>query len=226
MRFSRWIIGLFASPIGVFALAALDSTLFFSLPLGIDAAVVLLSARLKSTAWVVPLLATAGSVVGAWLTFWMGAKIGEKGLDRFVDGKRLEKVQKKIEDSGAIALAALDLIPPPFPFTAFVLAAGALEVHAALFFVTLALVRLLRFGIEAALAVTYGRRILQWMDSPIFHDIVLFFMVIAFVLTTVSIIKLVKSTRTSGRRSARRAPASAARRHRHRPARRASRLRT
>lgn len=205
--FSRWIIGLFATPLGVLVLAALDSTLFFSLPFGIDAAVVLLSARLKSTAWVVPLLATSGSVAGAWLTFWMGEKIGEQGLDRFVDPKRLEKVHRKIEQNGAIALAALDLIPPPFPFTAFVLAAGALEVNTVLFFVTLAIVRMIRFGIEAALAVIYGRRILQWMDSPIFHDIVFFFMLLAFVLTALSIIKLVKSTKTSGRRSARRAPA-------------------
>jgi len=207
MRFSRWIIGLFASPLGVFALAALDSTLFFSLPLGIDAAVVLLSARLKSSAWIVPVLATGGSIVGAWLTFWMGEKIGEKGLDRFVDPKRLEKVHKKIEESGAIALAALDLIPPPFPFTAFVLAAGALEVNTVLFFATLAVVRMIRFGAEAALAVRYGRRILQWMDSPIFHDIVLFFMILAFILTALSIMKLLRSTKTSGRRSARRAPA-------------------
>ena len=36
--FSRWIIGLFASPAGVVVLAALDSTVFFTLPLGIDAA--------------------------------------------------------------------------------------------------------------------------------------------------------------------------------------------
>ena len=36
--FSRWILVLFASPIGVVALAFLDSTLFFSLPFGIDAA--------------------------------------------------------------------------------------------------------------------------------------------------------------------------------------------
>ena len=76
--FSRWVIGLCATPIGVVVLAALDSTLFFSLPLGIDAVVVLLSARLKELAWIVPLLATAGSLAGAWLTFWMGRKIGEK----------------------------------------------------------------------------------------------------------------------------------------------------
>ena len=70
--FSHWMLGLFASPFGVFALAFLDSTLFFSLPFGIDAVVIILAARLRESWWVVPLLATAGSVAGAALTFWMG----------------------------------------------------------------------------------------------------------------------------------------------------------
>jgi hypothetical protein len=35
--FSHWIITLFATPLGVLVLAALDSTLFLSLPFGIDA---------------------------------------------------------------------------------------------------------------------------------------------------------------------------------------------
>jgi membrane protein YqaA with SNARE-associated domain len=208
--FSHWFIALCATPIGVLVLAGLDSTIFFSLPLGIDTAVVLLSARLHATAWIVPLLATGGSIGGAWLTFWMGKKIGEKGLDRFVDGRRLEKVQRKIDESGAIALAVLDLIPPPFPFTAFVLAAGALDVDATLFFVTLAIVRLIRFGAEAALAVTYGKSILGWMESDLFHDIVFGFMILAFVLTAILLVKLIRSSRgarTSGRRRAHRAPA-------------------
>jgi membrane protein YqaA with SNARE-associated domain len=205
--FSKWIVTLFASPLGVVALAALDSTLFFSLPFGIDGAVIILSARLHDFAWTVPLMATAGSIAGAWLTFWMGNLIGEKGLDRYVAPKRLKKVRQKIRARGAVALAILDLIPPPFPFTPFVLAAGALEVNASMFFITLAVCRLIRFGIEAALAVAYGRRILAWLDSDLFHDVVSFFIVTAGVLTVVSIVRLIRSTRTSGRQSARRAPA-------------------
>src|SRR5438067_6744436 len=189
--FSRWIIGLFASPAGVVVLAALDSTLFRWLPFGIDAAVILLAAQLKQFAWVVPLLATAGSIAGAWLTFWMGNKIGEKGLDRYVAPNRLRRVRATVRKSGAVALAVLDLIPPPFPFTPFVLAAGALEVRAKVFFATLTVCRLLRFGLEAALAVVYGRAILSWLDSDLFHGIVLACIALATVLTTFSIVKIV-----------------------------------
>jgi membrane protein YqaA with SNARE-associated domain len=193
--FSHWIIALCASPAGVIVLAALDSTLFFSLPFGIDAAVIILAARSGTLWWLVPLLATAGSLAGAALTFWMGVKIGEQGLERWVSPPRLARVRARVRESGAIALAVLDLIPPPFPFTPFVLAAGALEVDTRTFFVTLTTCRVLRFGLEAAFALVYGGRILTWLDSDLFHTVVLFFVIIAIALTLVSLAQIVRATR-------------------------------
>jgi membrane protein YqaA with SNARE-associated domain len=199
--FSRWTIALFTSPAGIVVLAALDSTLFFSLPFGIDAVVIILAARLGHSAWIVPLLATGGSIVGAALTFWMGIKIGEKGLDRYLPPRRLKKIRQRVRNRGAIALAVLDLIPPPFPFTPFVLAAGALEVRATTFFVTLVVCRMLRFGGEALLAAFYGPQILVWLDSDIFHDIVSGFIVLALALAVVSMIRIIRSTRATRRRA-------------------------
>jgi membrane protein YqaA with SNARE-associated domain len=199
---SQWLISIFTSPLGVVVLGALDSTLFFSLPFGIDAAVIILSARLGSLAWTVPLLATAGSIAGAALTFWMGVMIGENGLDRYVPARRLERIRARIRVSGAVALAILDLIPPPFPFTPFVLAAGALEVKASMFFITLTVCRVVRFGIEAALAQRYGRRVIAIMDSDLFQDVVIFLMIVAFALTALSIIRLVRSSRPAKRAAA------------------------
>jgi membrane protein YqaA with SNARE-associated domain len=191
---SRHLVTLFASPLGVFVLAALDSSLLFSLPFGIDAVVIIVAARLPA-AWLVPLLAAAGSVTGAGLTFWLGVKIGEQGLERYVPPKRLDKIRKRIQESGAIALASLSLIPPPFPFTPFVLAAGALEVRTGTFFTTLAVCRIIRFGIEAVLAVRYGRRILRWLDSPSFQDIVAGCVVLTVILTILSIARIIRSTK-------------------------------
>jgi membrane protein YqaA with SNARE-associated domain len=194
--FSRWIIALCATPLGVTVLAALDSTLFFSLPFGIDGAVIILAARLRELWWIVPILATAGSIGGAALTFWMGRKIGDHGLERWIDARRLQKVRRRIRESGAIALAVLDLIPPPFPFTPFVLAAGALAVDMRMFFVTLTLCRLFRFGLEAALAVVYGRAIVGWLESELFQDIVFACIALAALLTVLSVVKLIRSSRT------------------------------
>jgi len=192
---SHWIIALCISPAGVVVLAALDSTLFFSLPFGIDAAVIILAARMRELWWLVPLLATAGSVAGAALTFWMGVKIGEQGLERWVPRKRLTAIRARVHEKGAIALAVLDLIPPPFPFTPFVLAAGALDVTPRTFFVTLTVCRLLRFGLEAALALVYGNRIMGWLESDLFHDIVTGFIAIAIALTVFSLVQVVRATR-------------------------------
>jgi membrane protein YqaA with SNARE-associated domain len=191
--FSQWIIALWATPAGVVVLAALDSTFFFYLPLGIDAAIVFLAARIKSW-WIVPLLATMGSIAGAALTFWIGMKVGEKGLDRYIPPNRLDRIRSRIRNSGAVAIAVLTLIPPPFPFTALILAAGALEVKRTTFFVMLAVFRLIRFATEAALAARYGRQILSWLDSVLFQQIVVFFIGVAIVLTALSIVRLARST--------------------------------
>lgn len=193
------IIGLVGSPIGIVLLAALDSTVFFSLPGGIDAAVVLLTVRRHVTWWLVILLATAGSVGGAALTFWMGVKIGEHRLDRYISPKRLARIRRKVRTAGAVRLAVLDLIPPPFPFTPFILAAGALDADAATFFGTLTACRLLRFGAEALLAVFYGPRLLAWLDSDTLHNILLGGSVLGVALTTASITKFLRSSRLSRR---------------------------
>ena len=83
--------------------------------------------RSKTMMLVAPVLAIAGGTVGAALTFWMGRVIGEKGLERHVPEKRLKKLRRRIRESGAVTLAVLDLVPPPFPSTLMVLAAGALK---------------------------------------------------------------------------------------------------
>jgi membrane protein YqaA with SNARE-associated domain len=55
---------------------------FFFLPFGNDAAIVYLVARDPNRVWLLPLMATAGSVTGGALTYWIGARAGEAGLPR------------------------------------------------------------------------------------------------------------------------------------------------
>jgi len=193
---SGWIVAFIASPFGIVVLAALDSTILFAFPGGIDTAVVILAARGGVFPWLAALLATAGSIGGAALTYWMGVKIGDLGLERYITASRLARIRRKVHSAGAIEMAVLDLIPPPFPFTPFILAAGALEVDVVMFFVTLAACRLLRFGIEALLAAIYGRALLKWFESDIFHDIVIALSVLGLALTGVSIAKLFISSRS------------------------------
>jgi len=181
---------------GAFLMAALDTSMLFFLPFGIDALVIYLAARNSDAFWVYPLLATAGSLVGAALTYGIGRTAGEAGLKRLVSEKRLERLQKRVRDGGAVTLAIPALLPPPFPLTPFILTCGALAVNAWRFFATFTAVRLLRFGAEGMLAHLYGRRVLSVLRSDTFQLVVVGFAVIAVGGTIASGVVLWRSTRS------------------------------
>ena len=201
----RSFLGYFLTPGGLVAMAALDSSLVFFLPLGIDFALIIVTARRPELFWAYSLLATAGSVAGAAVTFWIGHMIGSPGLARLIKPPRLEGVRNRVSRSAAVGVAALALIPPPFPFTGFVLASGALGVNPWTFFATLAGARLARFLVEAGLAALYGSRILVWMKSTTFEVVVGALIAVTLVGTAVSAVALYRSTRAErgvGERSA------------------------
>ncbi len=187
--------GFFLTWWGAYLLALLDATMVFFLPLGIDALVIYLSARHGMFFWLYPLLATAGSLTGAAITYWIGKKGGEIGLERFVPPRRLERLRTRVQKQGAVAMAFAALLPPPFPLTPFVLTCGALEVNRRIFFGTFAVMRLIRFGSEAALARFYGRGVLRMLESDQFQTVVIGFIVVAVIGTIVSAVMLWRSTR-------------------------------
>ena len=84
---------------GAFLMAALDTSLLFFLPFGIDALVIYLAARDRDLFWMYPLLATAGSIAGAALTYSIGRALGDVGLKRVVSERRLARLQKRVRDS-------------------------------------------------------------------------------------------------------------------------------
>lgn len=188
-------LGYFLTPAGVLLMGVLDSSLVFFLPLGIDFVVILLAARKPELFWLYALLATMGSVIGSALTFWLGRKVGEVGLERLIKPSRLKRVQERVGQSAAVTVGALAIIPPPFPFTAFVLTSGACKVNAWTFLVTLAGVRALRFGAESGLAAYYGRGIIAWMKSPTFTVVVGIMTGMAIVGTLISAVAVYRSTK-------------------------------
>jgi hypothetical protein len=108
---------------------------------------------------------------------------------------RLKRIQERVGRSAAVTVATLGIIPPPFPFTAFVLTSGAWHLNAWTFFVTLAGVRALRFAAEGGLAAHYGRGILGWMDSTTFTVTVGIMTAIAITGTVVSGVAVYRATR-------------------------------
>ena len=104
-------LGYFLTIPGIVLMGVLDASMVFFLPLGIDFIVILMTARKPEWFWLYALLATLGSVIGAAGTYWIGRKVGEKGLTRFVSPRRLKRVEARVS-RGSVVVAGLALIPP------------------------------------------------------------------------------------------------------------------
>jgi membrane protein YqaA with SNARE-associated domain len=156
--------------------------------------IILLVARNSESFWLYPAIAVAGSASGTAFTYWIGRKIGDVGLKRFLPHRRVERVRQRLKNKGAFAAGALAIAPPPFPFTGIVLAAGALEVKFLRFIGTASLTRVIRYGAETWLARRYGESIIGW-DSRIFKVLVGGFISIAVLGTTFGLYQALKSRR-------------------------------
>ena len=189
------VFGALLSGWGLWLMAALDSSMIFFMPLAVDIAVIILASRSHKLFWIYPFLASGGSLCGAAVTYYIGLRLGEPGLEHFVSRDRLTDVRNRIEEKGAVALAVLDLVPPPFPFTACILAAGALDVSIPIFFITLFLVRVFRFGTEAVLAYFYGQHIITWLQSSTFEYIGISLVALAVLGTAITTVQLIRRTR-------------------------------
>jgi membrane protein YqaA with SNARE-associated domain len=166
-----------AGSLGLLTVGVLDSS-FLMLPLGNDFLLLGLAARYHDRVPLYVVAATLGSVLGVWLTLWLS----RKGGDRLVKGRRSRTwkyVEKQMKEKGGWALTIGSLMPPPFPFTVFVAAAGALKVPLKKALSFIAAGRLLRFTIEGVLAIYYGRWILSFAQSAAFRNVAITMLVIA-----------------------------------------------
>jgi membrane protein YqaA with SNARE-associated domain len=133
--------------------------------LGLDTLVVVLAANYGEIFWIFPLLATAASLVGATVAYWIGRTAGYERLPTLVPARHLERVKRHLSAAGAGALGTAAVMPPPFPLTAFVLVCGALDVDRRRFFAVFGVMRLIRFSTGALLARHYGGGLLQIVDA-------------------------------------------------------------
>jgi len=192
---TRWIfrffrrLGLF----GLFLMSTLDSS-FLVLPFGNDLLLIaLVSANRNSLIWIAYVLVSAlGSVVGVLIVDVIMRKAGEKGLERFVSAKKVETLKAKLENKSGITVFIATLIPPPFPFTPVVMTASALQSPRIKMLTAVFLGRLIRFGIEAVLALYLGRQMIAFLNSDVVTYFVYGLIGLAIVLSTLSLLRWLK----------------------------------
>ncbi|HEV2493938.1 MAG TPA: VTT domain-containing protein [Terriglobia bacterium] len=142
---------------GLFVLAVVDSTPIPTFA-GPDILTAILAARQREPWYYYAAVATAGSVLGAYLTFRMARKAGLDYLSSKFGPRRVSRLLEYFERWGAGALAVSTAVPLPFPTSAFFAAAGVLDYPLRTFIVVVTLGRAARYGAIAVIAFHYGRR--------------------------------------------------------------------
>ena len=178
---------------GLLLMSALDSS-FLVLPFGNDLLLIaLVSSNREGPMWIAYVLVSAiGSVIGVFVIDLLMRKTGEKGLERFLSKKRIEQVKSKIENKAFLTVFLATLVPPPFPFTPAVMTASALQLPKAKLLGAVFVGRLVRFGVEAILALYFGRQVIAFINSDVVSYIVYGLIAIAIVLSTLSLMRWLK----------------------------------
>jgi membrane protein YqaA with SNARE-associated domain len=182
-----------AGGLGLLTLGVIDSSPLV-IPLGNDLLVLALSARYHDRMPYYVLMATAGSLIGCLGTDWISRK-SEGGLKKFVSGKQLALIRKYVEKRAGTTLVVASLLPPPFPFTAVVAAAAAFRYPRSKLLGFVGAGRLVRFAIEGALAIYYGRWIIEQAKSPWLEHVMIALIVISIGASAISIYRWKQSDR-------------------------------
>jgi membrane protein YqaA with SNARE-associated domain len=127
-----------------------------------DVLTIWLAARHREPWFYYALMATLGAVIGGYITYSLARKGGKQAMELKLSKKRATQVTEAFERWGFFAVAIPALLPPPFPFVPFLLAAGAMQYSPKKFLAALALGRGIRYFVAAALGFVYGRHILRF----------------------------------------------------------------
>ena len=158
----RWLFHL--GGLGLIPLGLLDSSVI-PLPGTMDVAMIVLSARQEQLWLYYALMATAGSVIGGFVTYRLARKGGKEALERRFSRRKVDKVCKIFGRWGFGAIAIPALLPPPIPMVPFLFAAGAMQYPVRRFLAALTLSRISRYLVLAYLAARYGRQIMAFISE-------------------------------------------------------------
>jgi len=146
---------------GLFLISFLDSSVL-SFPIINDLLLIELSIEHPLRMPLYALMASAGSVLGCVLLYFIARKGGEAFFQQKA-GERAAAIRRWVETNGFGGMLLAALLPPPTPFKVFVFAAGVFEVPLWSFTAAITLARLIRYFGVGYLAVRYGNEALPYL---------------------------------------------------------------
>jgi membrane protein YqaA with SNARE-associated domain len=168
-----WIFRLGAP--GLIVVGLIDNSVI-PIPGGMDAFVILLAAHHREWWLYYALFATAGAMLGGYVTYRLARKGGKETLEKKIGKRRSGKVYKRFEKGGFSTVLIGSLLPPPFPLVPVLMAAGVLQYPPKKFLTALGTGRAIRFVALAFLGRTYGTAIVGWFGQyykPVLYALIL-----------------------------------------------------
>lgn len=163
-KYTAWIWKVLAplGPWGVFAIAAVDGSLF-GMPVDAVVAGYVYNDRPHFLFYVV--MASAGSALGSIVIYALGYFGGETVLRKRISEERYHKIHASFERHEFWAVMFPAMLPPPTPFKLFVLAASAFEMRFSHFLAAVFAGRFVRFFVLAILTIEFGPQVVHIVGS-------------------------------------------------------------
>ena len=129
------------------------------IPGSMDALTMILSAHQRNWWPYYAAMATIGGVVGGYVTYALAREGGKDGLEKRMSRKKAQRLHNTFNKFGFWSLFVPGLLPPPVPFSPFLIAAGALSYPRRKFLVAVGTARAIRYGALGYLGSRYSRQI-------------------------------------------------------------------
>ena len=153
---------------GLVVLAIVDSSPIPTFG-GLDILTAILAARHREPWYYYAGFATAGSVIGAYLTFRMARRAGLDYLHHKFGKRKVSKMLTFFHQWGTGALVVSTVLPFPFPTSMFFAIAGVLDYPLRTFLVVVAMGRAVRYAVIAAIASHYRRHFIVGLRHLVQH---------------------------------------------------------
>jgi len=135
------------------------------LPGSMDALTIILAAHQREWWAYYAAMATVGGVLGGYTTYELGYKSTEAALEKKLPKAKAERFYKLFNKYGFWSLFVPALLPPPVPFSPFLLVAGVLKYSRKKFFVAVGSARAIRYFALAWLGSRYSKQIFGFVST-------------------------------------------------------------